>query len=136
MGVDLSGRGRGFGANWSAWEELFTLGRKYGWKPKGTHASRFFELMNTMPLPRDRISREISIVDGGPAIAEALKTYSREGRTADYFSNNGQVVTREDAAAWADALDKALADEALSNSRRSFTEDFIQYCRHGEFLIW
>ena len=96
------------------------LAYKYGWKPMGTKAPEIY----------------------GPCV-----TLDWEGQ---YYSNNHQIVTRNDAAAMADALESALDDIpdsdggedwksnlfiAFSGDGKQQLRDFIKFCRNGDFVI-
>jgi hypothetical protein len=69
----------------------------------------------------------------------------------DYFTNDGQLVTEEDASAIAGGLEKALRDpappceefsadrkyrELLAPNLRERVDGFIKYCRAGGFYIY
>ncbi len=118
------------------WGQLLGLARMYGWKPAGTQA------------PRDWSSEE-------------------EGRawSGDYVSNSGQIVSAEDAAGLANAMERGLDDipefyaawhkadkdedgkpwipagkklsplEALSGENKPEIREFIAFCRQGAFEI-
>lgn len=84
MGYDLSGDGGYFRANVSAWSDLLQLAHQYGWEPAGTETPEWE-------------NEEGEIIrydewDGG------------------YGTNDYQLVTAEDAAAIADAIEASLDD--------------------------
>ena len=79
------------------WDRLLTLARIYGWQPKGTEPGDLF------------------LVDGITMLPDTNKFHG------DYFSNGGQIVTREDALEIAGALEAALKDIP---DERKFGNDF------------
>ncbi len=97
------------------WAYLLMLAHHGGWRPAGTEAPPW--------------------EGGGPSAYDP----ERHGPwCGSYTSNEGQVVTDEDARALADGLERALAEGdpwlERGDTRR---QDFIAYCRrHGSFDIW
>ncbi len=93
MGVDLHSfkGGPTLSLNWEAWRTVYDLGVRHGWKPAGT-----------------------VVPEGSPEVH-----VPNPGRRADwkgsYFVNEYQEVTAEDAAAWADALERALRENTEFN---------------------
>lgn len=83
MCMDLfSQSGSCFTWNNSSWRKVVDLGIVYGWEPKGTE---------NIPDGTDNYEVE-------------------EGWCGTYFSNDGQLVSAEDALALANALERALDD--------------------------
>ena len=128
MGMDLRGAGGEFHFNIGSWRNVLALAEQYGWKPQGTQPPRIRRLradvsddqyMAYVDWFRDSMSRnsrhEPSLrTDPLPPdvwIEEVVPDW-RGG----YFSNDYQWVTEEDAAALADALERALATLAASSS--------------------
>jgi hypothetical protein len=136
MGMDLKGKDSDFAFNLFAWGNTLRLACMYGWEPAGTRAPRKWGRKGKRPP-----------WEGG------------------YDTNDGQRVTDEDAAALADALERALPDvpthdalahktrevggircipydadvsplEYLSGKGRTRLTEFIRFCRDGGFEIW
>ena len=87
--------------NITAWSRLLALAKFYGWKPAGTLSpcknwDDDWQDYSSDPYP--------------------------EGWNGTYFSNDSQVVTAEDAARLADALEKALDDLPDIESPRLIAE--------------
>lgn len=91
MGYNLIGQNVYFDTSLSTYPKLLTLAYVYGWTPRWTEmdADWYADFYNA---PREEAERRASSWDGS------------------YFSNDGQWVTREDAAAMAAALDRASSD--------------------------
>lgn len=53
-----------------------------------------------------------------------------------YFSNDGQVVTAEDAAGMADAITRAMAAGTVEGRWRERIGEFVRFCRAGSFELW
>jgi hypothetical protein len=88
MGIDICG---GPSFNWAGWRYLYDAGKAFGWEPAGT----------SKPVPwTDEHGTPIE----GDWDEEALGAWP-----GSYFSNAGQVVTDEDAAAWRAAIQKAMS---------------------------
>jgi hypothetical protein len=95
MGVDLSGAGGCEWLSWTVWGNLLNLAREYGWEPAGTEPPSV-----TVKNPDGSIDHEMS----------AIYSWSYGGWDGTYFTNNCQLVTDEDAASIAEALEQALGD--------------------------
>ncbi len=80
MGMDLTGAGGHFHFTITEWDLILQLAEAYGWEPEGTK------------LP-------------GPGHDTPDQSWS-----GTYFTNSYQLVTREDAAALAEALERSLPD--------------------------
>lgn len=135
MGMDLSGPGGEFWWDFFRWHKLLRIALRHGWEPAGT----LLPLVETVEFPEEDW-------DGG------------------YVSNDHQLVTAEDAAALADALERALptisdtntltdaerdqlesvdeAELAASDLRwlsgpdwKTAIREFIIFCRAGGFTI-
>jgi len=78
---------RGVSRNWSAWGHLYDLAIHGGWEPQGTQHFGYDEV--GFPLQGETCSPDWC---------------------GTYFSNDGQVVTADDARNLADALECALPD--------------------------
>jgi hypothetical protein len=140
MGFDIVNWGY---FNWVNWCALLEVAFRCGWEPAGTIMARRDEKGN------------VKIV----GLYE--KVYGREEDSldwdGDYFCNEGQLVTAEDAANLADALERALQSTPLEEAMVDPTEDswphgiddmasflaanrnkiesFILRCRKGGFHI-
>jgi hypothetical protein len=143
MGMDLNGAGGSFRWNFFSWPRLLQIAEDYGWEPAGT--------LPPEPTPEDEEDTEEK--------AEGDRAWS-----GSYTTNDGQVVTAEDAANLADALEQALPDipdeDVLAEYRtqhgirlgseepeiadldwfcgptsKAHIADFIRYCRAGSFTI-
>ena len=121
MGMDLRGAGGEFQFNIGSWRNVLALAEQYGWTPQGTQSPRIRRLragitddqyMEYVDWFREAILRGSQ---GQPPLRsdplppdvwleEVLPEWS-----GGYFSNEYQWVTDEDAAALADALERALA---------------------------
>jgi hypothetical protein len=120
MGMDLHRGHRGspdddtfefirprYSANVAGWAWLIKNAEDWGWEPAGT----------LPPLTRE--------ADG------------RDWRwSGTYWTNDGQRVTAEDAAAWAAALERGLPYPGEAGRWRELVAEFIAYCRGGGFEIW
>jgi hypothetical protein len=117
MGFDLIGHG-GFSVNRSGWERLLKLAEQCGWAPAGTVEMDYMEPFDDIPV----------------------------GGRMGYFSNDGQLVTPEDATAIAAALRRALGTkESISAAKQDeedtarwwlLVEEFADYCSRGGFRIY
>ncbi len=94
MAVDLRGVGGDECFSWSTWERCLNVARAYGWKPEGTRPPRFTNAKG-----------QIVDIHSGEPIGEPDPD-ERWG----YYSNDYQTVTDQDAAALAQALNRALAE--------------------------
>lgn len=125
MSIDLYGSGT-FSMHWCMWRELFDLSSTFGWEPEGTIRNPYpgdeFQIFNVLEDQRD------------------LSSLERSG----YFSNDGDLVTTTDAAAWAAALQGALVSKDSPRVQKSLTSHwqneefarrFICFCRAGPFII-
>lgn len=89
MGMDLHGASGYERFSYTSWCEILGLAYEYGWKPQGTEAGQWYDENGKLIK---QLSPDPDEWDG------------------DYFSNNFQLVTEEDAANIADALERALDD--------------------------
>ena len=118
MSFEFQGVGGYFVFRQHSWPEVTDLARDYGWTP-----SACYELMPD--------GKHIDL-----------------NRPYGYWSNEGQVILPDDAAALAEALEKALADSAIRPRARKLAQriedvggrtklsDFVAYCRKGAFQIF
>ncbi len=126
MGVDLRGAGSSFRFNWSGWRHVLTMAHVYGWQPAGTQFNvgmyRCLEEVHAETegeeIDREELEREL-----------ALSVSSWEG---GYGSNDCQIVTAQDAANIAVALELALDDVPDVNVLASKTETFP--LANGEYV--
>lgn len=108
----------GFDLNLGAWAEVRSLARRHGWEPLGT------------VTPTEKDADGLSI----PPDSEA------GAREMDYTTNGAQRVLARDAAALADALERALKTGDPSKEEElewvaDFLPAFIAFCRKGGFWI-
>lgn len=123
MGVDLiSLRGKednDIHFNWAGWTYVTRLAVQYGWNPAGTKQEPF--------EAQDITTGEVTTIKPDP---------KWEG---GYHSNDGQLVTDEDARAMAEALKKALPDEEKEVDNNEYwipkLKSFIEFLNNGEFRI-
>lgn len=109
MTMDLSGPGGDRSFNLTTWRLLLDLALRHGWRPAGV----------AKPEDEQEDEREPSI-DMDPAhalppespLARAVASLlpADDPLLTSYFSNSGCVVTAADAAALAEALERALPD--------------------------
>lgn len=128
----LHGQGGDFYLGSDEWEKLLTLGMRYGWEPAGT-------------LPSNLVGEE---GETGQSVCQTAEPWS-----GTYSTHDLQEVSAEDAAALADALERALSNtpdlplapesfphdvddvERLLTYGRARIRDFVAYCRAGFFLL-
>lgn len=122
MGFEFRRPGSSFDLNRGTWQGVYELGLRHGWSPRGTK-------VDLRPLRR-RLRRQEH--DPDEVDVRVMAERARHGGT--YFSNDGQTVTAGDAAALADALDRALP--TLSEVDREFYRRVIAFLRGGAFRIW
>ena len=96
MGMDLSGKGGYFRFSQRRWRAVLELAHEHGWEPAGTVPPEF-----TVYAP-DGVT-----VDEVRTRAERQSYANWSG---GYFTNDYQVVSDEDAANIAEALERALDD--------------------------
>jgi hypothetical protein len=96
MGMDLSGKGGYFRFSNYAWRAALELAHEHGWQPAGT------QLPNITVYAPDGVT-----IDEVATRAERPRHANWDG---GYFWNECQVVSDEDAANIADALERALDD--------------------------
>jgi hypothetical protein len=89
MGVDLYGKQGHMYFNWTGWRKILALANQYGWQPMGTQA------------PGPLLSVEGEELEPG---------WNDDDWKGDYFSNDRQRVTAEDAVNIAAALERAPED--------------------------
>lgn len=125
MGMAIEGEnGHHTECSHTSWGALLGAAMEHGWHPQGTDAPGFVCLKG----------------DGTPdfertfAYAEAKDDWS-----GTYFTNDGQVVTEEDAANLADALESALCRSSEATERlwalEPLAREIIDLCRAGAFVI-
>src|SRR5215204_7497515 len=90
MGMDLSGAGGIQRFSSTSWCKVLKLAYGYGWKPQGTEPAQWYDENGELVK---QISPDPDEWDGN-----------------NYFSSDFQLVTEEDAANIADALQQALDD--------------------------
>lgn len=99
MPMDLIGAGGDFSFTIFGWGAALDLAYRYGgWEPAGTNFNA------------DMVRAECEMHDCSPEEIEAAIAENRAAWDGTYFTNDYQVVTAEDAANLAAALERALAD--------------------------
>jgi hypothetical protein len=94
MGMDLRSKGEEFHHDIITWRMVLTLAIDHGWEPAGTEP------------PKLTIFHEDRIVDEEKT--GAYRQAYEDWDTTNYYTNDFQRVTDEDAANIADALERAL----------------------------
>ena len=105
--------GDAFEVSATNWNQTLSLARMYGWQPAGT----------LRPPP------PFGLAKGYPA---------DRAWNGNYDSAHGQCVSREDADALAQALDRIVAFDrgpGLENPGNRRIREFLSSCRRGGFLI-
>lgn len=106
MGYDLVGEGgRYYRFNVRAWPYTFDLAVAFGWKPAGTKPQVLVNAETGEVIDEEADDAPFSL-DVPTKLVMDLEDKSWDG--SNYFSNDGQLVTSEDAAALAAALERAL----------------------------
>ncbi len=128
MGVDLTSlknRRKWASFNWTAWRFLLDTASEYGWIPKGT-------VLEVTDKKRSRKKK--------PSGAKLAKTTRSEEYTpGGYASNDGQLVTTDDAANMLRALTRALNTstfvERHSKDDLNMIKEFTKFLINGAFRI-
>jgi hypothetical protein len=96
MGMNLSGKGGYFRFSFHGWRAAQELAHEHGWEPAGTEPPEF----------------KVYAPDGVTVDEVATQAYRQHyfDWGGGYFTHNHQVVSDEDAANIADALERALDD--------------------------
>ncbi len=118
MGMDLLGCGWEESASCSIWHELHDVAVRYGWQPAGTVIFR---------PPLETLLRGGAYIP--PDAVDGLVAVDGNG---GYFSNNYQLVTAEDAHAFADGLATAVRAGAVDPR---LADRFIERFRRSHFVI-
>jgi hypothetical protein len=126
MGMFLEGKGGYFRLRSATWREVLKLAYDHGWKPAGTKPP-------ALPIYRE----------DGTVIEEQTEAYRQayeDWNATNYYTNDFQWVTAEDAGNIADALERALEEdetsgEGLAQSYIDYLREFITFCRAGGFTI-
>jgi len=107
------------------------LAYDHGWKPAGTEPGRW-----TAPETGELIAGELIAGE----LIEQLSPDPETWEPMNYFSNDFQWVTDEDASNIADALEDALDakpdDKELGGGSTDYLRKFITFCRAGAFFIY
>jgi hypothetical protein len=126
MGVDLASEAGGhFSVNWWGWRELFEIALAHGWQPAGTRKEADWMDSETGEPLTGAIADRVRFEGGEPAW------------DGNYFGNDFQQVTAEDARNMALAVEQALpeiekeGDEALAR-----VTEFIGFLKKGGFVIF
>ncbi len=115
MGMDISnGNAETRHFHRSLWIELLKLAYEYNWKPAGTEIGGW--------------------EDPEHPHSEFTKQLERKSWNGNYTSNDGQLITAEDANAIADALEKAFED--VPHHRCYWGEKLVDYFRAGALRIF
>jgi hypothetical protein len=151
VGMDLRRKGGYLHLDIVTWRMVLTLAINHGWKPAGTEP------------PEPTFFREDGTVD--EEMTEAYRQAYEDWNATNYYTNDFQWVTDEDAANIADALERALThvpDERTMAMKAALTpsgvpfdvlehltpldwcsgadgkahiREFIDFCRTGAFCI-
>ena len=108
MGMDLEGPGRYFRWTNLGWYDLLELAKEFGWVPIGTGPPR--------------------------GTLKAQWQHGRHPSDLDYYGNGGQRVYARDAAALANALERALAATPKGAARRRRYRDALPQDYVGAML--
>ena len=128
MSIDLEGTGGVISLEPSAWTALLDLAQLYGWQPHGTVQPPALYPQSGLELE----GRDPADIGTDDSIAP-VGMLSWDG---SYIVGVGQQVTTEDAAALADALDRALElSVELTDEQRRRLMVVIAFCRAGGFSI-
>lgn len=120
MGMDISnGNGEVLRFPSAYWAKLLELAYEYGWQPAGTELGGLESVDDT--------------ADDDPFHHAALAEQNG-GWNGTYTSNDGQLITAEDANAIAEALERALNDSP--DNRRLCNEELVDYFRAGALRIF
>jgi hypothetical protein len=137
MGFDLLNANEYFYFNQNEWHRLLILAHYFGWEPMGTVPS---EIMTEYYLGGKNSNEE--------AVQEYIKNWG-----SHYNYNDFQIVVKEDAINLAHALMNALEglpnegndleyfskdpiiDDFSSDEWKNTLNEFILFCKNGEFLI-
>jgi|TARA_Y100000294_G_scaffold151356_1_gene149121 hypothetical protein len=114
MGVDLLGKQGTFSMNWTGWRTIYGIAIENGWNPAGTKP------------PNDEHIKLLSGDDNAPF-------FVADNWNGDYFSNDLQLVTKEDATSMADALTRSMEFQITDDDE--WLSEFIKFARDGDFLI-
>lgn len=124
MGYDLTSladRDVCFRFGVTGWAQVQALGRLYGWTPAGTEPPAHGWVYC------DCDADPSACPDGCHEEVAATRERNRRGWEGGYHANDYQVVTAEDAGAWADGLERALPDlpdhEAFGSGREHLHAD-------------
>ena len=123
MGMDLHGEGGTERLNNTSWYQLLRLASEYGWQPAGTQENEdFFRMrLEASDMPEDEIERTV-----------ALSKLEWDG---DYFFNNYQIVTDDDARGLAEALTRALEELPSDNLLEVYEEKMAVTTNTGKEIV-
>lgn len=100
--IDLSGKQGSFSWGLEAWRNLLRLMQIFGWEPLGTELDPNFERSHTF---NPRMVRTISPPEVERRIARAVRDWN-----GTYLESGHHIVSKLDASAMADALERSLDD--------------------------
>ena len=120
MGFDLDRDGDRQRLSYREWATALGLGLRYGWQPTGTTFSE--------PAVRRRHGHDAMAADVEEAVAR-----ERELWYGGYLTNDDQVVSAADAAALADASERAVDDAAVPEAARSALPPLLELPM-GDFI--
>ncbi len=121
MGMDISnGNGEDRRFSGGSWIGLLNLAHEYGWQPAGTEIGGLY---SEEPPEDANHTRLVPVEQAG--------TESWDG---NYTSNDGQLISAEDADAIADALERAFGDKP--DYQDFWDEGMVDYFRAGALRIF
>ena len=138
MGMDFIGPRNNISMKLSVWVEIYQLGLKGGWSPRGAvHDNWLWELESRSRPPEAMYDNWLN----------KNGVHSGERRD-DYFSNGGQLIDEIDAKKLANTLEKMLPSipdmvikefippgSMQPNGFKKLVREFIDFCREGEIRI-
>jgi hypothetical protein len=110
MSMWLSNGEEYFNCSNRTWGHLIDVAQRYGWEPAGTHPPD----VEVMALQVQKAVR---------------------WDKSNYYTNDHQEVTAEDAANLADALEAAMQRGEALEGDEPFLRDLVDLCRAGAFYI-
>ena len=121
--MDLRGAGGTERLGHTSWSQLLQLASEYGWQPAGTqeNESLLRSRLEAGGVPEDEIDRKA-----------ALAMLEWDG---DYWCNNYQIVTHEDAQNLAEALVRALEELPADNLLDVYEEKMAVTTNAGDEIV-
>jgi hypothetical protein len=123
MSMWLSNGEEYFNCSNRTWGHLIDVAQRYGWEPAGTHPPEFEVWHGGI--------HELGVVE---VMALQVQKAVRWDKS-NYYTNDHQEVTAEDAANLADALEAAMQRGEALEGDEPFLRDLVDLCRAGAFYI-